>query len=147
MGGLMRERARALRREMAEAERCLWYQLRAHRFMGLKFKRQKPLGRYIVDFVCLERRLIIELDGGQHAEQLAYDQRRDCWLRTQGFDVLRFWNHEVLLQADAVLERLRLWVEQNQPSPPTLSSKRAREVDRVDLGGCARRKIACRQRT
>ena len=115
----MRERARALRREMTEAERCLWYQLRAHRFMGLKFKRQKPLGRYIVDFVCLEIGLIIELDGGQHAEQLAYDQRRDFWLKEKGFIVLRFWNHDVLLQTDAVLERLRLWVEQKQPSPPT----------------------------
>ena len=118
MGGLIRERARTLRREMTEAERCLWYQLRAHRFMGLKFKRQKPLGRYIVDFVCLEIGLIIELDGGQHAEQLVYDQRRDCWLKEQGFTVLRFWNHEVLQQTDAVLERLRLWVKQKQPSPP-----------------------------
>lgn len=135
MGGLMRERARALRREMAEAERCLWYQLRAHRFMGLKFKRQKPLGRYIVDFVCLERRLIIELDGSQHAEQFVYDERRDCWLRTQGFDVLRFWNHEVLLQTDAVLERLRLWVGQKQPSPPAPLPQAGEGCDRVDLGG------------
>ena len=62
MDGLMRERARTLRREMTEAERCLWYQLRAHRCMGLKFKRQKPLGRYIVDFVCLEIGLVIELE-------------------------------------------------------------------------------------
>jgi very-short-patch-repair endonuclease len=118
MSGLMRERARTLRREMTEAERCLWYQLRAHRFMGLKFKRQKPLGRYIADFVCLEIGLVIELDGGQHVQQAAYDQQRDGWLRAHGFDVLRFWNHEVLLQMDAVLEQLRLWVEQKRPSPP-----------------------------
>lgn len=137
MGGLMRERARVLRREMTEAERCLWYQLRAHRFMGLKFRRQKPLGRYIVDFVCLERHLIIELDGGQHAEQLAYDQRRDCWLKEQGFVVLRFWNHEVLQQTDAVLERLRLWVEQKQPSPPAPLPQAGEGSDRVDLGGDA----------
>ncbi|WP_339523030.1 endonuclease domain-containing protein [Pseudomonas sp. EA_35y_Pfl2_R111] len=114
----MSERARTLRREMTEAEWCLWYQLRAHRFMGLKFKRQKPFGCYIVDFVCQERRLIIELDGGQHVQQAAYDEQRDDWLRAQGFDVLRFWNHEVLLQTDAVLEQLRLWVEQQRPSPP-----------------------------
>jgi very-short-patch-repair endonuclease len=118
MSGLMRERARALRREMTEAERCLWYQLRAHRFMGLKFKRQKPLGRYIADFVCLEIGLVIELDGGQHVQQAAYDRQRDGWLRAHGFDVLRFWNHEVLLQTDAVLEQLRLWMEQKRPSPP-----------------------------
>jgi len=118
MDRLLRERAKALRREMTEAERCLWQRLRAHRFMGLKFKRQKPLGRYIVDFVCLEIGLVVELDGGQHAEQFVYDERRDYWLRTQGFDVLRFWNHEVLLQTDAVLERVRVWVEQKRPSPP-----------------------------
>ena len=118
MDRLMRERARTLRREMTEAERCLWYQLRAHRCMGLKFKRQKPLGRYIVDFVCLEIGLVIELDGSQHAGQTTYDEQRDGWLRAQGFDVLRFWNHEVLLQTDAVLERLRLWVEHKRPSPP-----------------------------
>ncbi|WP_339413872.1 endonuclease domain-containing protein [Pseudomonas sp. EA_35y_Pfl2_R5] len=118
MEELIRVRTRALRRDMTDAERCLWYHLRAHRFMGLKFKRQKPLGRYIVDFVCLEIGLVIELDGGQHAEQVAYDLRRDGWLRGQGVTVLRFWNHEVLLQTDAVLEKLRLWVEQKQPSPP-----------------------------
>jgi very-short-patch-repair endonuclease len=85
----------------------------------LKFRRQRPLGRYIVDFVCLERGLIVELDGGQHAEQLAYDHQREAWLLGQGFVVLRFWNHEVLLQTEAVLERMRLWLEeQERPSPP-----------------------------
>lgn len=114
----MRERSRALRRDMSDAERRLWYCLRGHRFLGLKFKRQKPLGRYIVDFICMELHLIIELDGGQHMEQAGYDARRDAWLREQGFSVLRFWNHEVLRQTEAVLERLRLWVEQKSPSPP-----------------------------
>ena len=85
----------------------LWYYLRAHRFMGLKFKRQKPIGRYIVDFICLERRLIIELDGGQHAEQMAYDRHRDAWLRSQGYTVLRFWNNDVMQQLESVLERIR----------------------------------------
>ena len=106
MAELMRERARTLRRDMTDAERCLWHQLRAHRFVGLKFKRQKPLGCYIVDFVCLEMCLVIELDGGQHAERVAYDQQRDGWLRAQGFEVLRFWNHEVLGNPEGVAQEI-----------------------------------------
>ena len=113
-----RERARALRRGVTDAEQLLWYHLRAGRFLGLKFKRQKPLGRYFVDFVCMELHLVVELDGGQHAEQVEYDHRRDAWLCSQGYVVLRFWNHEVLQQTDAVLEQLRLEVEQQRPSPP-----------------------------
>lgn len=115
----MRERARALRGGMTDAERRLWQALRGRRLGGLKFRRQVPLGRYIVDFVCLQRGLVIELDGGQHAEQVGYDRLRDAWLRSQGFVVLRFWNHDVLRQTDAVLERIRLWLEeQERPSPP-----------------------------
>jgi len=108
--------AKTLRTNQTEAEQRLWYHLRAHRFMGLKFKRQKPMGRYIVDFVCVERRLIIELDGGQHAEQEEYDQHRDAWLRSQGYTVLRFWNNEVMQQMEGVLEQIRcaitLWMGQ-----------------------------------
>ncbi|MDP2242365.1 MAG: endonuclease domain-containing protein [Burkholderiales bacterium] len=104
------DNAKTLRSNQTEAEQWLWYHLRAHRFMGLKFKRQKPMGRYIVDFACLERRLIIELDGGQHAEQMAYDQHRDAWLRSQGFTVLRFWNNDVMQQMEGVLEQIRCTV-------------------------------------
>ncbi|MDO9052742.1 MAG: endonuclease domain-containing protein [Gallionella sp.] len=100
--------AKTLRTHQTEAEQRLWYHLRAHRFMGLKFKRQKPMGRYIADFVCMERRLIIEIDGGQHAEQLEYDQRRDMWLRSQGYTVLRFWNNDVMQQLEGVLEQIRI---------------------------------------
>ena len=115
----MRERARALRGGMTDAEQRLWRALRRRRFAGLKFRRQRPLGRYIVDFVCLERGLIVELDGGQHAEQVVYDRQRDAWLSAQGFVVLRFWNHDVLQQTDTVLERIRLWLEEPvRPSPP-----------------------------
>ena len=78
--------------------------------MGLKFKRQKPMGQYIVDFVCVEQRLIIELDGGQHAEQVEYDQHREAWLRSQGYTVLRFWNSEVMQQLEGVLEQVRCTV-------------------------------------
>jgi very-short-patch-repair endonuclease len=71
---------------------------------GLKFRRQHPLGSYIVDFVCLEKRLIVELDGGQHAEQVNSDTERTAWLEAHGFRVLRFWNHDVLRDTEAVKE-------------------------------------------
>ncbi|MDH4561423.1 endonuclease domain-containing protein [Pseudomonas sp. BN411] len=98
--------ARELRSNMTDAEHHLWYYLRGHRFFGLKFKRQKPMGHYIVDFICLEQRLVIELDGGQHQEQADRDGERDRWLSEQGYRVLRFWNHEVLRDTDAVLEAI-----------------------------------------
>ncbi|WP_455280260.1 endonuclease domain-containing protein [Cupriavidus necator] len=94
-----------LRSNQTEAEWRLWYHLRAHRFLGLKFKRQCQLGPFVVDFVCKELKLVIEADGGQHDE--AVDAPRDVWFRHEGFHVLRFWNHEVLGQTDAVLERIR----------------------------------------
>jgi very-short-patch-repair endonuclease len=91
--------------------------------MGLQFKRQKPLGPDIVDFICLERGVVIEVDGGQHGDDVAYDQRRDRWLASQGFIVLRFWNHDVLNQTESVLERIRQVVDERAfparlPSPP-----------------------------
>lgn len=110
------DHARTMRSAQTPAEERLWYFLRAHRFLDLKFKRQKPLGPYIVDFVCMECGLVIELDGGQHGEQVAYDRERDAWLAQQGFTVLRFWNHEVMNAVEAVLERIRQFVE--APSPP-----------------------------
>jgi very-short-patch-repair endonuclease len=99
--------SKTLRSRMTDAERVLWRQLRGHRFLGLKFKRQKPMGRYIVDFVCLERFLIIEVDGGQH-QAADRDVARDRYFEGRGFRVLRFWNHEVLRETEAVLERIRL---------------------------------------
>jgi len=98
------KRARELRKKMTDTERFVWGRLRSRRFVGYKFRRQMPIGRYIVDFVCLERRLILELDGGQHAEQKQYDEQRTSWLQRQSFDVLRFWDHEVLREWDAVEE-------------------------------------------
>lgn len=120
----LRENAKTLRIQMTDAKTRLWYHLRAHRFMGLKFKRQKPIGCYIVDFVCLEQFLVIELDGGQHLEQAARDRERDEYLRERGYRVLRFWNHQVLGEMEAVLERIRLEVAPSPyagrpgPSPP-----------------------------
>jgi len=112
----MLNNAKTLRRKQTEAEQRLWYHLRAHRFLGLKFKRQKPMGRYIVDFVCLEQRLIIEINGGQHSEQVDYDQDRDAWLRSQGYTVLRFWNNDVMQQLEGVLEQIRCTLSPD-PSP------------------------------
>jgi very-short-patch-repair endonuclease len=98
--------ARRLRSAMTDAERRLWYHLRRRRFQGAKFRRQMPLGKYIVDFVCLEHRLVLELDGGQHATQTGADQVRDAWLQARGFRVLRFWNNEVMENLPGVLVRI-----------------------------------------
>lgn len=99
----LRQRARNLRKNSTDAERHLWYHLRAGR-LGFKFKRQVPIGQYIADFVCIEKRLVIELDGGQHIDNKNYDTNRTDWLRTNGFKVLRFWNHDVFQQTSSVLE-------------------------------------------
>jgi len=101
------ERARVLRKNPTEAERTLWKHLRLRQLEGQKFRRQQPLGLYIVDFICIEKRLIVELDGGQHSEQVASDAERTAWLEAQGFRVLRFWNHEVLKDAEAVVDVIR----------------------------------------
>jgi very-short-patch-repair endonuclease len=87
---------------MTDAERKSWYAPRDRRFSGLKFRRQVPIGHYIVDFVCFEHRLVIEVDGGQHADSL-HDQRRDRWLAANNFRVLRFWNNEVLTNLEGVM--------------------------------------------
>jgi very-short-patch-repair endonuclease len=101
------ERARALRKNPTEAERSLWKHLRLRQLHGHKFRRQQPLGRYIVDFVCFEKKLIIEVDGGQHAERFPSDAARMAWLEARGFRVLRFWNHDVLGYIEAVKEAIR----------------------------------------
>ena len=115
------DNAKVLRRSMTDAEQKLWYYLRAYRFMGRKFKRQKPIGKYVVDFVCLEEKLIIELDGGQHAESVEYDRERDAWLRSQGYTVLRFWNNQLMKETESVLEQIRLALSSEAGSSKTLS--------------------------
>jgi very-short-patch-repair endonuclease len=101
-------RARALRKASTDAERLLWRHLRARRLTGFKFRRQEVIGPYTVDLVCLEARLIIEADGGQHAGQLSYDRQRSVFLAARGYRVLRFWNNEILGDIEGVLERIRL---------------------------------------
>ncbi len=97
--------AKAQRLNMTDAERLLWKHLRAHRLAGRKFRRQQPIGPYIVDFVHFGARLIVECDGGQHNES-ATDLQRDAWLREQDFRILRFWNHEILNDTESVLTEI-----------------------------------------
>jgi very-short-patch-repair endonuclease len=104
----MLEKAKALRTNQTDAERALWFHLRGKRFAGVKFKRQKPVGPYIVDFVAVNGKWVIELDGGQHQERQAYDEERTRYLENCGYRVLRFWNNECLTEMEAVLERIRL---------------------------------------
>lgn len=107
--------AKVLRKKMTDAERRLRYRLRAHRFVGYKFKRQVPVGPYVVDFACLGRKLLLELDGGGHAIW-SDDRHRDARLRSQGFKVLRFWNNDVLRNTESVLELI--WTtSEDTPSP------------------------------
>jgi very-short-patch-repair endonuclease len=99
-------RARRLRTNLTDAERTLWRHLRLRQVNGLRFRRQQPIGRFVADFACLERRLLIELDGGQHAERSEEDAGRTAWLEKQGFRVLRFWNNDVLRDPLAVVEAI-----------------------------------------
>ena len=103
---LPRDRARRLRREQTDAERRLWMRLRRHQ-LGVQFRRQHPIGPYIVDFCCVERMLIVELDGGQHADQRARDEVRTRWLAGCGFRVLRYSDREALMQTEAVLTEIQ----------------------------------------
>ncbi|MBY0269884.1 MAG: endonuclease domain-containing protein [Burkholderiales bacterium] len=99
-------RSRKLRSTLTDAEQLLWHHLRHRQITGIKFRRQHPVGRYVVDFVCLAKRLAIEVDGGQHAEMKPQDQQRDAFLAQQGFRVLRFWNSEVLGNIEGVMGKI-----------------------------------------
>jgi very-short-patch-repair endonuclease len=122
-------RARQLRLDATDAERRLWYRLRSRQIEGAKFVRQERIGPYVVDFVCREQRLIIEVDGGQHATD-PRDAIRDAWFSDRGYRVLRFWNNDVLANTEGVLEaiaaalfdaasaRTRGGAPSPRPSPP-----------------------------
>ena len=99
--------AKNLRKTSTKAERLLWRYLRAKRLEGYKFRRQEPIGNYIVDFVCFEKRIVIEVDGSQHQIETDKDTIRDEWLKKQGFRVLRFWNNEVLRNMEGVYEVIK----------------------------------------
>ena len=102
----MKSLAQKLRREMTDAERLLWYHLRDRRLDGFKFRRQVVIDSYIVDFCCLDAKLIVEADGGQHNEQHQLDESRTDFLKRRGYRVMRFWNNEILNETTAVLERI-----------------------------------------
>ena len=103
---LTRDAARRLRLEQTDAEQRLWARLRGSQLERFKFRRQYPIGPFFADFFCLEARLVIELDGSQHADQLEPDKRRTEFLRAAGYAVLRFWNNEVTSEIDEVLQRI-----------------------------------------
>ena len=100
-----RKNARTMRRIATDAERKLWFLLRDRRLDGIKFRRQVPFGPYILDFVCFERGLVVEVDGGQHAESES-DVKRDAYLRAEGFRTVRYWNTDVLKNPDGILTDL-----------------------------------------
>jgi very-short-patch-repair endonuclease len=110
------EYAQGLRKTMTDAEYALWYYLRGEQ-LGVKFRRQQPIGKYIVDFVCMDAKLVIEVDGGQHNES-QYDKARDAFLRQEGFRVLRFWNNEVLENIEGVYMRIQEALRECQSEPP-----------------------------
>jgi very-short-patch-repair endonuclease len=110
--------ARRLRERSTEAERTLWYELRGRRLNGHKFRRQQPIGSYIVDFVCLEQRLIVEIDGGHHLLQQGQDRKRSEQLRAMDFRIFRLWNDEVLTQTAPVLEAMLRELENLGSLPP-----------------------------
>jgi very-short-patch-repair endonuclease len=110
------EQARRLRRNQTDAERVLWFELRDRRLAGLKFKRQVPVDRFIVDFLCSEARLIIEVDGGQHAGR--DETNRTKILEAMGYHVVRFWNNDVLENLDGVLEELLNVLDRHEVQEP-----------------------------
>ena len=124
------ERARKLRRDATRAELKLWNRLRARAVGGFKFVRQEPIGRYVVDFICREKRLIVEVDGGQHAES-GRDVVRDRFLEARGYRVLRFWNNDVIGNTEGVLEMIAAALAVDAPPHPY----RLRRSDLSPLAG------------
>ena len=111
--------ARKLRREQTDAEKALWLRLKNRQLEGVKFRRQQPVGPYIVDLMSFGGKLIIELDGGQHNEEeiKSRDEERVSWLEERGYRVLRFWNNDVLTNTEGVLEKIREVLLKIPPSP------------------------------
>src|SRR5262249_41609297 len=112
-----REYRRRLRRDQTTAELKLWFQLRDRRLSGAKFRRQHPIGPYIADFCCFEAKLIIELDGGQHALRARADSVRTAFLESRGYRVLRFWDNDVLTNLAGVLQRIAESLKNPHPNP------------------------------
>ena len=111
-------KARDLRASSTDAERRLWQYLRGRQIAGCKFRRQHPFGPFVLDFVCLERNVVVELDGGQHVDTVRYDQERTRYLERAGFVVLRFWNNDVFGNAEGVIDVISDALQRANPSPP-----------------------------
>ena len=129
-----RDLARNLRKNMTAPEQQLWNALRKRQLDGYRFRRQVPLGRYIADFVCPEARLVVELDGNHHHDQQGYDRERDHWMQQQNFQVLRFWNHEVLNHQEIVIQQIRqiLHEQSHRLLPPSPLAGEG-----LGMGGCS----------
>jgi very-short-patch-repair endonuclease len=114
----MKQLARELRKYQTETEALLWRRLRNRQIEGCKFRRQQIIEPYIVDFVCIEQKLIVELDEGQHVSQVEHDVQRTAFLESLGYKVIRFWNHEVLSETEVVLEKIRMeLIRSPHPNP------------------------------
>jgi very-short-patch-repair endonuclease len=112
--------AKYLRINHTDAEKLLWSHLKARRLNGLKFRRQQPVGKYIVDFICFEKRIVIEVDGGQHSWGKSKDEFRDKWLLEEGYSVLRFWNNDVLKNIDGVIQVISENCSNHPPLTPPI---------------------------
>jgi very-short-patch-repair endonuclease len=115
MENILTNISKELRQKQTEAEKVLWFKLRDRQLNGAKFRRQHRIGSYIVDFACLEKKLIIEIDGGQHNQTLTKenDEQRTLWLEAAGYHVVRFWNNEILQNTEGVLEKIKELLGQN----------------------------------
>lgn len=142
----MRYRARELRNSATDAERRLWQHLRLRQLGGFRFRRQVAIGGYIADFACPEVKLIVELDGGQHLDRVAYDARRTRMLEAKGYKVLRYWNDDVLVRMDTVLEDIlrslhelesngKSTPPQSSPSPAAKGRRKSRSNDESETDG------------
>ena len=130
----MKERAKELRKSMTDAESRMWYYLRNRRLNGYKFVREHVIENYIADFVCREKKLVIEIDGGQHMDAVAYDIQRTRCLEANGYRVLRFWNNEVYNNIQGVIDsilNLLDTVPHSTPHPQPFSPKAEKGADRA----------------
>src|SRR5579864_9126904 len=127
------KRARTLRAESTEVERKLWSLLRGRRLAGVKFRRQVPIDRYFADFACVEAKLVVELDGGQHNDQADYDEQRSKTLEACGWRVVRFWNSDVIENADGVADTILAELGRRAPQP--LTRTRLRRARPLPKGG------------
>ena len=145
MAQLIIKTAKTLRKRSTDVEMLLWRYLRVRQMEGLKFRRQQPIGRYIVDFVCFEKKIIIEVDGGQHAIETKKDTERGEWLRSQGFKVLKFWNNEVLTNTQGVLEEVRINCLSHPPLNPLPSREGEKREKLPSREGEKREKLPSRE--